>query len=637
MELEHVVGFSGRHNKLLSGHPSDPHHAVICMGCNVVIQDLLDAHNQDFLQGHDEDVSVIAASKHLIASGQVGSRRMAIPEAEVIVWDLAQRTDVYHLRGIQKEVLCLSFSPDELFLAGSGKCGSLYIWDMQTGEVVASVGTTGQPTTSLSWGPLKRDENSRRPGYELFATVSHQVTAFHLKYSVGNMVYQIENVPFKMPPGLIRDYRDACVSPCETTLLLCTSVGDVNVYSIQNHLYCSSFPICSGGAWAIERFGPFIFVGGGDGTLKRLCGSNSTWRLDAECSLEGRITSITSTGDDKLLVGTDSGLVYQTDPNTLQIITTIRSETSGLVAVAFRKSCSIRFATLNENGVVRVWDLANYAVLVEARPKRNDEGTCLVFDESEDVLIAGYASGAVRAFHSVKGSWDSGREAWEIAMAHRDGVSSVCETSLFYATGGRQGGVRLWSRSSKTQLFEFSDHISKPVTGLLPDCKLPHILHSCGVDRCVFSYDLKKERRMIQHQLPMSGGSLTSLTQRLDSEFELITASSDGRLLSWDCDVAEPVSQVTVDSKKALAFSCVRVSPQTGHFVAASASDARIRIWEIQRGTLVATSPEIGFVDITSIAWSPDEKQIVCVGLDNCISVWNFYAEDLLEEKESHE
>lgn len=37
------------------------------------------------------------------------------------------------------------------------------------------------------------------------------------------------------------------------------------------------------------------------------------------------------------------------------------------------------------------------------------------------------------------------------------------------------------------------------------------------------------------------GGAFQGMTQRIDSENELITCDVNGRLLTWDCDYREPV------------------------------------------------------------------------------------------------
>ncbi len=49
------------------------------------------------------------------------------------------------------------------------------------------------------------------------------------------------------------------------------------------------------------------------------------------------------------------------------------------------------------------------------------------------------------------------------------------------------------------------------------------------------------------------------MTQRLDSENELVTSTSDGLVIFWDCDEVNPVQAIDVGSHQKL--SCARISP----------------------------------------------------------------------------
>merc|ERR1712054_206359 len=92
----------------------------------------------------------------------------------------------------------------------------------------------------------------------------------------------------------------------------------------------------------------------------------------------------------------------------------------------------------------------------------------------------------------------------------------------------------------------------------MQDLKKPHIVHSCSLDRTVVSFDLKAERKVNYHAANNAGG-FTSMAQRRDSELELVTVSTDGLILSWDCDEADPVNAILDPSR--LKLSSAAVSP----------------------------------------------------------------------------
>lgn len=170
-------------------------------------------------------------------------------------------------------------------------------------------------------------------------------------------------------------------------------------------------------------------------------------------------------------------------------------------------------------------------------------------------------------------------------------------------SGGDDGRVCVWSRRSRQLVLQFSEH-KGPVLAVRMDILQDHLVHSVGADRSIYTYDLRQERRIVGHQVrsaPWSKrathcpptypyclwsnhathcqsthlrclwldrapsctgsllwtldgfaglqvsksspvGSFLCMSQRVDSEQELVTGGADGKLLFWDCDViSKPV------------------------------------------------------------------------------------------------
>ena len=109
---------------------------------------------------------------------------------------------------------------------------------------------------------------------------------------------------------------------------------------------------------------------------------------------------------------------------------------------------------------------------------------------------------------------------------------SVKESANYVVSGGDDKCVRVWQRNGLDLLIQFAEH-QKPVMGVLIDRGQDHLIHSCGADRSIMTYDLKRERRTVIHQLSgNSDGWFTSLAQRTDNELEIVTAGSDGKSCS---------------------------------------------------------------------------------------------------------
>jgi len=166
IELEHVVGYTGNYWETIMAHPKYDNMYIKAMGSTVAICDINDPHNQQFLRAHDMEISALAisASGGLIASSQVGTVHQPGYHAPVIVWNYETRKDIYVLTGHTKRVRLLEFSPDERFLAGTGDDCLLYIWDMQTGEVIFGK-KFDEPVILFEWGNLS--EKGRRSTYEV--------------------------------------------------------------------------------------------------------------------------------------------------------------------------------------------------------------------------------------------------------------------------------------------------------------------------------------------------------------------------------------------------------------------------------------------------------------------------------------
>jgi WD40 repeat protein len=122
----------------------------------------------------------------------------------------------------------------------------------------------------------------------------------------------------------------------------------------------------------------------------------------------------------------------------------------------------------------------------------------------------------------------------------------------------------------------------------------------------------------------MREGAFTGLTQRIDSEQELVTCDASGRVLFWDCDAPEPVLSININGQS---VTCVAVSPSGKYF--ALCRDEMVTVFELN---VLATAPPKCIADgwahsavVSSVQWSPDERQLVSIGIDSCICVWNFF------------
>lgn len=65
-------------------------------------------------------------------------------------------------------------------------------------------------------------------------------------------------------------------------------------------LFKAAIPVSNNGVLSLALCGDVLFVGSGDGKLKRLKGFETKWALEMEVPLNGSITSISSSSNFKV-------------------------------------------------------------------------------------------------------------------------------------------------------------------------------------------------------------------------------------------------------------------------------------------------------------------------------------------------
>ena len=236
----------------------------------------------------------------------------------------------------------------------------------------------------------------------------------------------------------------------------------------------------------------------------------------------------------EFLVGCASGTLYCTifSDNQLKTRTIQECHTSIISAVAFDNT-STNFSNPTANhffvtgsvlGGLRAWDIIDYQCIGISQTPKNGSVLALKFLDSSSVLVS-TENGSVRCvdFPSLNTT------KWYIATAHRNGTTCLDVTMTkeisYLVTGGNDSTVRVWKLSNRELITEYSDHM-KGVTQVLVDVKSPNVIHSCGLDGQVVSFNLKTNKRICNHLI--NNGSLINMTQRFDpkSEIEIVTCDS---------------------------------------------------------------------------------------------------------------
>ncbi|ETV78396.1 hypothetical protein, variant 1 [Aphanomyces astaci] len=567
LELEHVVGYTGRGKDTVHTHPRDPDVYLTSMGAAIVVARLSDPHAQEFLRGHDEEITSMAISRSglLLASGQLPSSKRNSVGAMIVVWELNSRAELYQLQGFHCKIMKMAFSPDDHFLVASGADGRVILWDMRTSEVILTK-SFPSPVAILNWGRV--EEKSRRPKYTLTFACTSQLVVNDLSYDIACMQYKLESFPCSMPStGLVRDYLSATMTQSKDMLLAGTIAGELVVFNTDARVFKSTIPISTNGVHSVvcDATSGFIYVGAGDGVLKKLVGAQVDWNLVGHVQLLGGIVGLAVSCDGSTLVaGTTAGKLYQVSTVDLRVREVATSHLAPVTSVAFGGGHSDSFVSLAKDGSMKVWDLSTYTVRCMAADNAAGRSVCYApspLQPGATWIVTGWSDGWLRCYDATTGA-----KMWHISGAHRGDVTSVAATGKIVVSGASDGGVNVWSLTTRELLLQFHEH-KRGVTQVLVDVTKPHWVHSCGLDRALFIYDLKAERRVVVHQV--REGAFHTMSQRLDSENEIVTGGADGRMLFWDCDVTEHVKLMSDPNR--MGISSLQVSPSgTGRMMALS-------------------------------------------------------------------
>ena len=196
-------------------------------------------------------------------------------------------------------------------------------------------------------------------------------------------------------------------------------------------------------------------------------------------------------------------------------------------------------------GELRLWDLSDYACLAVCRYPKSGAVLCLQV-VTDDRVISGWQDGAIRC--NGARTLD---ELWCIAAAHRGGTRTLSvhidANVHFIASAGGDCTVRVWRLTNRELVTQYIDH-TKSISCVAIDLQTPNFVHTVSDDLSVVTFDIKLNKRRMCH-LMGTGGVITSLTQRRDSELELVSVDTLGRILQWDIDYREPVQQMQDPSR----------------------------------------------------------------------------------------
>ncbi|KAG9389511.1 WD domain, G-beta repeat [Carpediemonas membranifera] len=609
IELEHIIGLSGCTNtRLMAVNPAKPDEVVHSVGKKVVISQLNDAHDQVLLTGHTAPISVIRTSPsgQLFVTGQLSDD---YNRCYVIVWETDTREILFKIECHPDGVSDAQFSSDEEFIATCGSQTKLSVWSLETGR---HVDTVPGAHSFVAWAPVSR---RRRPTYYLVSAQNRTLCAHTMTYDRGALAYTLQTEAMAMPStGLVRTYTCGVVDPSGTFLLAGTHAGEVAIANIRERVFRAYESVGSPvqGVYAREAEDDVISVGI-DGQVTRLIGSDQTWRVNPVC--KGPSIYSSALHGDKLLIAGADGTMSAVEL-TSGTITVLANHSTASVTALCAGDDSETVYTLTSAGEIFVWSLVDYTLL--QRIKLVDAAGTAVFAHA-GVLYSGWADGSLFT-HAIDGRTLTRLQ--HVPNTHRGGITSIAVNDLMVATGGADSVVRLWTLRTLQFTTQHAVH-QGPVTGLACDVVVPHILHTASGTGVVV-IDVRANKR-IKH-FPSVSQHTNTLLQLPSGERELVTCTAAGRVVIQDFDLPEPtdVFQIPLQNTPVAAAA----TDGAGSVLALATDGPAIFFYDLKRRAFIDGAFSAHVTKCNDVRWTADGRQLVSVGQDGEICVWNYFPEE---------
>jgi WD40 repeat protein len=260
-------------------------------------------------------------------------------------------------------------------------------------------------------------------------------------------------------------------------------------------------------------------------------------------------------------------------------------------------------ASAGDDGTIRLWE-ANTGKLRQVFASEPGPLNTLTFSHDGRKLAAAGSNGMVS-------NWDLQQASGTAYTGHDGSVFALALSpdDRLLASGGKDGQIHLWN-------VERGDHLTLDGHRGWVTCLTvgERYLAAGGSDRQILVWELASGQciaRLAGHAGTLSGVALSSDEERI------VSTAYDATLRVWDLDFKRQRLLITGDAE----ISSLAILHGGGTAVTASL-DRNVRSWDLtdRRETVI-----VGAHDrfITSLALSPDSRQLVSAGGDGGLRAWD--------------
>ena len=537
--------------------------------------------------------AAFAPNGQILASGSVD---------HIVLWSIPRHTEEGVIRDPANTVDAVAYSPNGAVLAAGGSNGTVLLLDSAAHRrVVIHVSSQG-PVRGIAFSPDGRELAVAGAGTITLLSASTGraagaplVTTLGLATSVafspdgrtlaaggfnGSIVlWDVASHRQLGPPlGGLRPVQSLAFTPDGETIAA-AGEGTTVLWSVRTHQRLVGLTGHQGAIYsvAVSRDGRFLASAGADRTIM-------VWRLPSAqvlgvpilhrskgfssvaISREGEIAAAAAgPADGAIVVSNENGGQRST-------LHTPEPAAGALSDVAFAPSGRL-LASANDDGSIRLWDVAAARVLSTAHPGDGPIRS-ITFNRTGTVLVSGAADGAVRRW--------SARTLAPLGPPMNGGPGTVYAVAFspdgrVIAAGGNARIILLWNASTQRPLFASTT---------------PVIPQSDAVFSLAFSPD--------GHTLAAGGADDTIHLYALDAHGYTATQTLTG----------------DSNAVRSLAFS------PDGTTLASGSTDTTVRLWDVQDGIELGSPFSADTGSIEGVSFRADGRVLASASVDGTVRLW---------------
>jgi len=407
----------------------------------------------------------------------------------VKLWDVATGEPIATLEGHEGRVSSVSFSPDGATLASGAGDDTVKLWDVATGEPIATLERQGSGVTSVSFSP---DGATLASGAWNGTVRIWDVASREIITTLEGQATEVLSVSF---------------SPDGTTLASGAWDGMVRLWDVASREIITTLEGHT--AWVLSvSFSP-------DGATLASASWDSTillWDVASReivATLEGHtawVTSASFSSDGTILAsGSGDGTVRIWDVATHTTIGTLQGHAAGVRSVSFSPD-EVTLASASRDSMVKLWDVATGEIIATLEGHGDQVGS-VSFSPDGATLASGANDGTVKL-------WDvTTHTTIATLQGHAAGVGSVSFSpdGTTLASGAYDGTILLWDVAEWTNAGKAV--AANKLIGLPDELQLQQNAPNPFNSQTVLSYFLPKSGPVRLELFSVTGQRVATLHQ----------------------------------------------------------------------------------------------------------------------------